>query len=152
METALDTMASSVGTPFTATVENALVGPDGVTVVPVGAKVRGRLVSTGSVTDPRLKLELNAIDTAFGPAPLEAKVRHAQRNEYAGPPVFVPTYSDAYLYPYDAYAWGWWRPYGGGPGYLPYSPREIHIPRGASVQLELTRPLIPPNTHVVSVR
>jgi hypothetical protein len=145
MNTTLDTLQSPAGGAFTATVETPLRSPSGEVVVPAGALLQGTLASAGTMNGPRLRLTLNSIQTASGPASVFAAVRHAQRNEYPGPTTWSA--ADGYVYPYDA--WGWWGPYGGGPYYAPYTPTEIRIPEGASMQLTLTRPIIPPGTRVM---
>ena len=136
------------GQSFTATVQTPLRSATGTVLVPAGSKVHGTLASSGSADNPRLRLDLQTIETTQGSAPIQAAVRHASRTEYAGPTQFVPVDDDPYLYSYDSAAWGWWGPMGGGPVYGAYTPTEIRIPRGASVQLVLTRPIIPPGTTV----
>ena len=148
MDTPLDTMSSAAGQSFTATVQTPLRSADGAIIVPQGAKVHGVLASSGTVDHPRLRLDLQSVDTADGSAPIQASVRHASRTDYAGPTEFAPTGDDPFLYPYDSAAWGWWGPMGGGPLYDSYTPTEIRVPRGASMQLVLTRPLIPPGSAI----
>jgi hypothetical protein len=144
MNSALDSGTSAVGLPFTATVVTPLYSPDGMLIVPYGATLRGTLVSVGNRANPRLRLELRSMQTTLGPAPIDAIVRHAEKARLARTPPLVPIRDDAFIWPYDT--WGWYGAYGGGPPEQPYASREIRIPEGASMQLVLSAPLIPPGT------
>jgi hypothetical protein len=164
MNDQIDTLHSTPGQPFTGTVEVALTSPDGQVVVPAGAAIRGHVASIGSPSAPRVRLDFESVDTVNGPARIEARVKDASYQAYLGPPVFVPApvydYSDAWGFGYagPGYPMGGYgiRPFGGGPYYgelyEPVQPREIRITPNSRLELQLTRPLLPPGARVVSPR
>lgn len=143
----IDTEFSTAGTPFTARAEVPLRGTDGKVLVPAGALLRAHVVSTESDGQPRIRVELDSIDTVFGPTRITAAVEHAQRQVYSGPPVVLPTPApylmDDYLYPIDFYGYGY-----GGYRNRVFLPREIHIPVGAVLTLVLMRPLFAPGDRI----
>jgi hypothetical protein len=154
----LDTQVTAPGAVFTATVVDPLVAPDGMEVVPRGAKVYGTVTSIGTYGEPRLRIDLQRVDTPWGPASLLASVRHEEHMSYAGRPRFEPSSSPAFengfLYPYDFYTYA--TPIGPAPyppappvyGVDVERPREIRIPHGTTLDLVLTRALIAPGTRV----
>jgi hypothetical protein len=150
----LDTFYTPPGTRFTGTVVTPLRGPDGSILVPYGAKVRGTVASTGDPKIPRVRVELENIDTVAGTVPLHAAVRRAQHYDWAGPPTPEPYAS--YIYPYDLLE------YGSGtsaPGTEPpgrpvegatmMQPREVRVPAGALVEVQLVDPLLLPGARLV---
>ena len=158
----IDTMRSATGQPFTGVVEVALTGPNGQVVVPAGAAIRGHLASTGSAISPSVRLDFESVDTVNGPAAIEARVKASNYQAYLGPPMFVPApsygYSSAWGYGYagPGFPFGGYgvAPYGGGPYYggdlyTPIQPREVRLPQGARLELQLTRPILPPGVRVV---
>jgi hypothetical protein len=149
----IDTFYTAPGTQFTATVVTPLSGQDGHVLVPVGSKVRGVLASVGERDAPRIRVDLVDIDTVEGTVPLRAAVRSAQHADWAGPPTPEPYAS--YVYPYDFLDYGSdtaardsspsGRPVEGA---TMMQPREIRIPAGASVQVQLVDPLVLPGAHL----
>jgi hypothetical protein len=158
MDQTIDTQVSAPGMPFTATVAAPLVAPDGVDVVARGAKVHGTVTSVGSFGEPLVRIDIQSVDTQWGPASIVATVRRAQHTSYAGRPYLAPSSSlpleDGHLYTYDFYTYG--TPLGPAPyppappvyGAAVERPREIRIARGATLDLVLTRALIAPGTRV----
>jgi hypothetical protein len=152
LEQPIDTRGSRIGQPFTARTVEALVASNGRVIVPAGALVHGRVASTGNLAHPRVRLELDSIDTANGPASVAAVVLQAQRFTYPGDvsldPVEAPAFADEYVYPFDpmGYGTGTSRGPSASVAYEHAYPREIRIPRGARISLELTRPILPPGT------
>jgi len=142
----LDTYYTPPRTLFTATLIEPLRATDGRVVVPEGAKVTGELVSSGPPSlRKQLRLRLLSVDTVAGRAPLEAKVTTAQHVAWNGPPRIELRVS-----PYDFYGYGGDTSVantqmGQSPfGYQLETPREVRLPKGAEMQLELVRPLILP--------
>jgi hypothetical protein len=143
----LDTCCTPPHTRFTATLLEALCATDGRVVVPEGAKITGEVVSSGLASiRKQLKVRLLSIDTVAGRAPLVAKVTMAQHVDWNGPPQIEPR-----VLPYA------FRGYGGDTsvgnteiqgrspfGYEVETPREVHLPKGAEMQLELVRPIVTP--------
>jgi hypothetical protein len=150
----IDTFYTPPGTHFTGTVVTPLVGPDGRVLVPYGAKVRGTLASVGDPEIPRLRVDLQNIDTVDGTVPLHASVRHAQHYDWVGPPTPEPYAS--YIFPYDFLEYG---SDTSAPGTSPpmhenygatmMQPREVRVPAGALVQVQLVDPLMLPGARLV---
>jgi hypothetical protein len=153
LEQPIDTFYSRTGTPFTATVVTPLSGQDGRVLVPVGAKVTGYVASVGEPDAPRVRVDLIDIDTVEGTVPLHAAVRSAQHSDWVAPPTPQP-YAE-YTYSYDFLDYGSAtaaRPSSppGRPveGATMMQPREIRIPAGALVQVQLVDPLTLPGSHL----
>jgi hypothetical protein len=142
----LDSYETPAGTEFSATVVDPLLASNGRVLVPYGAKVTGVLVSTVQASQPRVRVQLRTIDTVAGPAPLQAALRAAQHVDWAGPA------APGTRAPYGLLESGWTggppTPSSRGiePGYVQdrVSPREIHVPAGALLELELVQPLVWP--------
>lgn len=158
LEGEIDTLRSRPGQPITARVLAPLYAPDGRVIVPAGATLRGRLVSVGSPERPRVRLLFESVDTVQGPAPIVAEIEASQHARYPGPTRWRQVPADWYYGGLSTYAYGdlyGWGPWGGGPpgfgGYVwePYNPREVYLPEGALLRLELDEPLIPPGTRVL---
>lgn len=150
----IDTFYTAPGTHFTGTVVTPLRGPDGRVLVPYGAKVRGTLASVGDPEIPRIRVELQNIDTVAGTIPLHGAVRSAQHYDWAGPPTAEPYAS--YIYPYDFLEYGsdTSAPGTSAPehpveGATMMQPREIRVPAGALVQVQLVDPLMLPGARLV---
>lgn len=154
LEDTLDTRRSRPGQGFQATVLTPLRTPDGKVVVPAGSTLVGTVVSTGRPDRPRLRLRFDSIETVHGAAPLVADIEHSERTRYRGPPRLRPTplvADEVSIAPSGRVGIP---PVGGGPAWDVnppleiYSPREVHLARGALLELELSEPLIPPGTRV----
>lgn len=153
LDEAIDTERTQPGQPFTAHTLEAIAAPDGRVIVRAGARVRGRVASTGNLAHPRLGLELDAVETTAGPARVSAIVLRAQRFTYPGEvsmsPVGRPEFADDYTYSYADGTYGTANSSRGpapGAAYERVYPREIRMPRGARISLELTQPILPPGT------
>ncbi len=150
----IDTFYTPPGTRFTGTVVTALTAPDGRVLVPIGAKVHGTVASVGDPEIPRIRVDLQNIDTVDGTIPLRAAVRSAQHYDWAGPPTPEPYAS--YIYPYDFLEYG---SDTSAPGTSPpgrpvegatmMQPREVRVPAGALVQVQIIDPLILPGARLV---
>ena len=152
MDAPIDTFYTAAGTPFTGTVVNPLMDNTGRTVVAYGAKVHGTVEGAGTGDHPRLRVQIDSIDTTSGTLPIQASVRHAEHFEWSGPArVLAESNSwdaDTYLNPNDV-APGF-APSGGltTPTGTPYygeivrQPQEVRVPQNALVQLVLVRPLV----------
>ena len=145
----IDTFYTPPGTGFTATVRTPLDGSDGRVLVLTGAKVRGTLASVGEADMPLIRVELDSVDTVAGTLPLHAAVRWAQHYDWKGPPTPEPyasyLYSDGFL-DYGTKSAGPGVSTSGRPveGRTMMQPREVRIPEGAVIQLQLTEALILP--------
>lgn len=150
----LDTFYTPPGTHFTGTVVTPILGADGRVLVPYGSKVRGTVVSVGDPDIPRIRVDLQNIDTVAGTVPLHAAVMHAQHYDWAGPPTPEPYAS--YIYPYDFLEYG---SDTSAPGTAPpaektygatmMQPREVRVPAGALVQVQIVDPLALPGARLV---
>ena len=126
---------------------------DGHVLVPYGAKVRGTIASVGDPEVPRIRVDLQNIETVAGTVPLHAAVRSAQHYDWAGPPTPEPYAS--YIYPYDFLEYG---SDTSAPGTSPpghrvegatmMQPREVRVPAGALVDLQLVDPLMLPGARL----
>jgi hypothetical protein len=140
----LDSYYSAPGSSFTATVQAPLRDSSGRVLVVPGAKVRGAFASFGTHEEPRVRISLTSIDTVDGTVPLSAAVRRAQHVNWAGPPELAPRAS--YQFPYDFLEYGTttaYPPYSSSPsiGYQIEQPKQVHVPSGAYLELQLTAPL-----------
>lgn len=138
---ALSTRTAIPGERFTAEVVQPLVGDDGRVLVPAGALLVGRVaeVQTGP---PRLTLALEEIQTAYGPAQIEASVTKADARVYlAGRPSPVTAYPPA---PTQQYAFP---DYGSpvGRAYPGILVGQADLAPGSPLELVLTRPLAAPS-------
>jgi hypothetical protein len=150
----IDSFYTPPGTHFTGTVVTPLRGPDGRELVPYGAKVHGTVASVGDPEIPRLRVDLQNIDTVAGTVPLRAAVRRALHYDWAGPPTPEPYAS--YIYPYDFLEYG---SDTSAPGTSPpghrvegatmMQPREVRVPAGALVQVQLVDPLMLPGARLI---
>jgi hypothetical protein len=141
----LDSYYTAPGSTFTATVVDPLREARGRTVVEVGARMHGAFVSSGSPDDPRIQVRIDTIDTVEGTVPLAAVVREAQHLDLVGPTRTAPHFSSEF--PYGALEYGPTAvppPEQAAPnvGYALEQPREVRVPRGALMELQLTRPLV----------
>lgn len=150
----IDTFYTAPGTHFTGTVVTPILGQDGRVLVPYGAKVRGTLASIGDPQIPRIRVDLENIDTVAGTIPLRAAVRSAQHYNWSGPPTPEPYAS--YIYPYDFLEYGSETSAAGTEapehpveGATMMQPREVRVPAGALVQVQLVDPLMLPGARLV---
>ena len=159
MNGTIDTFFATPGTPFSVTIVNPLYDTSGHIAVPYGAKVYGTVDSSGSEEYPRLGLRISSIETLSGTLPVEAAIRHAQRETWTGPARVIRESSSwnasAYLNPSDLVRGdspGGWAGATGAPFYgdIVKAPREVRIPDGAMVELVLVRPLVLPGSRVVA--
>lgn len=146
MDQPLGTIDSVKGQRFTATVQTALLDDQGRVLVPAGAKLIGTVEDTHSGDRPNIKVRFDTIQTTEGSANIDARILSAGQYAYLGPPQPEPGYGPfpyySTFYPYaPSLAWG----YGWG-GY--YVPRELRVPQGAVLQVQLTRPLLAPGSYV----
>lgn len=151
----LDTYYTAPGSTFTATVVTPLRDPGGRVLVPEGAKVHGTFVSYGRPDEPRVRVALQSIDTVEGTVPLQAAVRRAQHVDWTGPPELTPR--QAYQFPYDFLEYGNETAGPSDPnqptlGYEIEQPRQVHVPSGALLDLQLVGPLALPGARVVHPR
>jgi hypothetical protein len=123
----LDTFYTEPGSTFTAAVVTPLLTPDGSIVVPYGAEVYGTFVSRGSPAEPRIRVAIHAVDTVEGTVPLAAAVRSAQHVDWIGPAQPEPLFG--YEYPHE-------------------QPTQVRVPRGALLALQLTEPLLLPESRL----
>jgi hypothetical protein len=149
----VDTYYTPPGKHFTATVTTPLRGPDGRVLVPVGAKVRGTLASVGDQDMPLVRVQLDSIDTIAGTLPLRASVLGAQHYSWTGPPTPTPYASYVYSYGFSNYGADTSSSVTSGPGQpvegrTLMQPREIDLPTGAQMQLQLVEPLVLPGARL----
>jgi hypothetical protein len=149
----VDTYYTPPGKRFTASVTTPLRGSDGRVLVPVGAKVRGTLASVGDQDIPLLRVQLDSIDTVAGTLPLLASVLGAQHYGWMGPPTPGPYASYLYSYGFSDYGTAASSTVTSGPGQpvegrTLMQPREIDVPTGALMQLQLVEPLVLPGARL----
>jgi hypothetical protein len=153
LEQGLDTATSLQGQEFTAVVTEPLTDQQGTALVQAGARVHGRVASViGSNSVPRLRLHFDGVEAAGGFVPLQVRVASSGYQTYGGPPQWGgPAYG------YSAWGASYSGRYGGGPGYYDYGvngyydvyvPREVRLPAGAIMNLELVRPLLGPSASI----
>jgi hypothetical protein len=151
MDQTIDTVSSVPGEGFTARVQAPLVDASDNVIVAQGAIVRGHVTELMKYDTPRIRVSFDSVDTTRGPATFAALIKTASSAHYPGPITWRPSYSGypyGYSYGYPYYGYG---AIGGGPwgyGYEPYQPWEVHLPAGGTLQVELTRPIVPPGTQV----
>jgi hypothetical protein len=117
----LDSFHSAPGSTFTATVVTPLRDSRGGTLVPWGARMHGTFVSSGEPDDPRILVRIDTLDTAFGTLPVAAALREAQHVDWVAPLPRKPNV-----------------------GYALRRPKEVRVPSGALLELQLTSPLVLP--------
>ena len=147
MDRALDTIASARGEAFSAVISQPLQARDGGIVVPAGSRITGHVNSIQGVNGPRLQLDFDGVQTVAGFSPIRARVDAASAQRYLGP---VVPYGGGPLG--DAWYGTPYYGFGGGPSdylYDAYRPLEVHLPVGAALSLELTRPLLGPGARML---
>jgi hypothetical protein len=155
----LGTQLSKPGDSFSATLIDPLVDLEGHVLVPAGAKLRGKIANVDQGVAPRLRLSFNTIETEGGAAcschvgpqphalPVEARVVRTRSVEYPGQPLYSSYPGDPSI---DRNAAVRVDPtvYSYAPGTSgPYS-RELELPMGSEMVLELTRPLLGPTSTI----
>lgn len=144
----LDTKTSYVGQPFTATVGAPIYSTSGRIIVPKGATLEGEVVNIGQEPSS-LTLHFSSIKIGNRRTGVDAKI--------------VTTGAE----PYESRVVAYYPPHGLGPSiiyfpegkrpdtptphgaamelygyYGPMTLRELKVPKGSTMQLELTRPLL----------
>jgi hypothetical protein len=147
MDQPLDSAGSERGARFTAEVTQPLADRAGTVVVPAGARIAGQVTSMRGSSGPRLRLRFETVATTAGDAPLDVRVEQDAARTYEGSLNHPPGPSGYQQGPHGTYERHW----GGGPaGYYheTYLPQEVNLPAGATLELVLTRPLLPPGSHI----
>jgi len=149
LDSPIGTQASTPGQRFSAHVEHPVRSPENEIVVQTHALVHGEVVSIERGPAPIVRIRFLDIDTVFGPTPLVAVVRDAER--YAWLPRNV-SYDrkdgyDATLYsptrhPADDPSYVDMAAVGGGPR-EPTADDQVLIPVGARLRLSVTEPIAP---------
>jgi hypothetical protein len=121
----LDTRLSTPGQRISATLTQPIKGSDGSVLVPAGAQLEGKIASIDHVNGPNIVLAFEALKTKGGTVPVGVRVLSAQQERYRVMPTNTGVTS--------------MQPSAGGPK---QGPEQLSIPRGATVQLALTRPII----------
>jgi hypothetical protein len=146
----LSTQTSRPGEIFTARVEEPLISPDGEVIVPRGAMIIGHVVKVQS-GPARLVVAMDRIQTNQGPAPLQARIKHADKQSYLagarpsgmlgdfGYPGMSTLTPSASIVPFGPNAYGYTSPTVVG---------ELRLRRGAPLRMVLTRPIVPPGTRL----
>jgi hypothetical protein len=160
MDAPIDTFYTAPGTPITATLLNPLVDSTGRIAAAYGAKVHGTVEGAGTEERPRLRVQIDSIDTINGTLPMQAAIRHAQQVRWAGPARVIAESSawdaDTFLTPGDVEPGdrpgGPFTPVTGTPYYaeVMQRPREVRVPQNAMVQVVLIRPIVLRGTTVSS--
>jgi hypothetical protein len=141
----IGTQLSKPGDTFTATITEPIVDEGGSVIVPAGAKLHGRIADVSRGVAPKLRLSFSRVDTIDGAGiPIDARIMKTQRVTYAGEPLYAS-------YPADPSAVGDpWMTYDSVLSYEasaePLYSREIEIPMGSDMILQLTRPLLAPGS------
>jgi hypothetical protein len=151
LDSPIDTFDTAPGTHFTATVVAPMYMENGFTLVKAGAKVQGTLVSSGTPESPHVRLSFESIETTRGSVPLRAVLRSTEHYDWQGPPLYTP--GQALRWPYD---FGDYHEDTAPAGALPgrpvegramMQPREIHVPWGAVMRLQVTEPVLLPGSR-----
>jgi hypothetical protein len=141
MKTPLSTATTQVGDHFTATAVTPLRALDGRLIVSIGATLNGTVAQVEH-EPPALLLSLDSVATSTGQAPIAARVVRTQGETYAlGPPPFAPGHVPSSKPMIGAAPE---LPLGGAPAQGEYLIAELALPAGATLTLELTRPLMSP--------
>jgi hypothetical protein len=164
IDSAQSSAQSTISRGFTARLLLPVRAPDGTVLARADARVLGEVASLGDPRTRKVRLRLLRVDTVAGPTPLWAAVHRVEYSTYPG------AYRNRRPVPEP------FEPYTGTPGALrprEYAPpvatgggplgtgtaagldgrtsgydraREIHLARGARLDLVLTRPLAPPRS------
>lgn len=150
----LSSQHSYAGEPFTAIVETPLRSTNGEVLVPKGALLRGEVVDA-NVSPADLTLRFSTIETDEGRARVEANVRASEQKLYrVRTTAFKPSNSEAYsvLLPpsREGVSPGMAQPANAYFG--PTTLTELALPRGSSMQLVLTQPLLAPGIRLAPLR
>ena len=150
----LSSQHSYAGQPFTAIVETPLRATNGDVLVPKGALLHGEVVDA-NISPADLTLRFSTVETDEGRTRVEASIRASEQKLYrVRTTAFKPSTSEAYsvllppsregvspslAQPANAYL---------GPTTL----TELDLPRGSSMQLVLTQPLLAPGMRLAPLR
>lgn len=154
MQDAIATETSREGDVFLASVDRDLASPSGEVVVPKGSTVRGHVARVRRGAKPALALELDTVHTEGGEASIQAKVLRADTVRSKGTAqVYDPylTSYDRFSYPTNVVVY----PSGPEPTPLAFSyytvpTKEVGVPAGATITIELTRAILPPAPAVIA--
>ena len=128
-----------------------LASPDGRTVVPAGALLRGKVVDVQLGVEPTMKVDFQTIGTTSGDVPIDATVTRAQEYVWIEPGavydraagydtiLYHPIYHPAYVPPIPDRSDTNLQFTGSG---------EFNPPEGTELTLTLARPLLGPTAHV----
>lgn len=149
MQNGVGTDTSEPGQIFRATVDRDLSSPGGVVVVPRGSIVQGHVARVKRGGTPVLALDFDTVQTGAGEAALQAKLKGAETVKSKG----LAQVYDPYLTTYGPSSYATGVVYSSGPTPIPlpyeyYSvpTREIGVPAGGTITIELTRAIVPPRT------
>jgi hypothetical protein len=120
----LDTRLSSPGQRVSATLTQPIRGSDGSVLVPAGAQLEGKIASIDHVNGPNIVLAFDSVKTRSGTIPIGVRVLSAQQERYRT----VPNTGVTSMQPSAE---------GKKQGQ-----EQLSMPKGATVQLALTRPII----------
>jgi hypothetical protein len=158
LDQSLSTETALRGQTFTARLLTPVRANDGRIIAREGATVAGVVAGVRRGRSPIIEVEFTRIDTDSGPASLTVAVRDADRVIYRGDSnapmpsvsyyqstaVYTPTFGGPFQYSNGPADSSYGTPVYVGP------PREVRLDRGATLQLQLTRPLIAPGGVVLT--
>lgn len=156
----IDTQTSRVGDTFTARLETPLRTPEGITLIPVGSTVTGKIAALQGGRRPLIVLDFQSVQSSVGEIPIHVAVRQAERivyrseeripqppaARYTGSAVYEPTHGAPYQHSLGPTGGGYAVPTYVGP------PRQARLETDARLRLVLTRPLLPPGSSMVPER
>ena len=145
----IGTQLSHPGNTFSATVVDAIVDTQGQVLVPEGAKLSGRIADIEQGVAPKMRLTLLTIGTSKGgDVPIHGRILHAQRMSYPGEPLYTSYAADPSSVgnPWMTYDSVLASPYGGSSTVFT---REIEMPVGSEMEIEVTRPLLAPGSRML---
>jgi hypothetical protein len=125
----IDTSLSHAGDRITATLSAPITTSGGTTLIPVGTRVEGHVVSIDRDTEgPRIVLDFDTMRIGGGLLPVGTRVVSAQQNRYRT----VPANSGVTSLQTSP----------GAGAAETQGTSQIAMPKGAAVQLALTRPIV----------
>lgn len=145
----ISTETAREGQTFAGITVQPLRAPDGTIVVPEAAVVRGTIADIDRGSAPRITLAFTTIETSNGEAPLDVRLEEAPASVVPAPDR-IPEIRSLNA------SWSGFDFYPQQPVYdtqvflAPYGPANasVVVPFGATLQLTLTRPVLPPGTKV----
>lgn len=121
------------GEPISATLDDPILASDGKVLVSAGTKLEGQVAAVDHVHGPRIELAFDSLALEGGRAPLGVRIVSAEQSRYRAIPApsgVTSAQPPAQGQPEQPTAVG------------AQSSEQISMPRGAALELVLTRPIV----------